>query len=184
MAHIRHSAPTSQRSSVWPLGSCGGTDVSAAWREWAVLRLSDRSWNRGKPFWKPVMNQTHRSGGKPFWKTLGKPFLGKPINSWEKPRKETRCVLSGKSYRFNVFTHFGLVVWLCHSCAKPLCVHCGLIPYFGDIASMRLLQFFAGHDAMYVLFFLASKGWLCYLASKELCLALLRLFVRHCGFCH
>jgi hypothetical protein len=32
---------------------------------------------------------------------------------------------------------------------------------------MRLLQFFAGHDAMYVLFFLASKGWLCYLASKE-----------------
>ena len=33
---------------------------------------------------------------------------------------------------------------------------------------MRLLQFFAGHDAVYVLFILASKGWLCYLASKEL----------------
>jgi hypothetical protein len=85
-------------------------------------------------------------------------------------------VLSGKSYRFNVFTHFGLVVWLCHSCAKPLYVHCGLIPYFGDVASMRLLQFFAGHDAVYVLFFLASKGWLCYLASKELLPSIIAAF--------
>jgi hypothetical protein len=134
--------------------------------------------------WKPVMNQTHRSGGKPFWKTLGKPFLGKPINSWEKPRKETRCVLSGKSYRFNVFTHFGLVVWLCHSCAKPLCVHCGLIPYFGDIASMRLLQFLLGMMPCMCYSSLRPRVGSATLRPRSFYLALLRLFVRHCGFCH
>jgi hypothetical protein len=49
---------------------------------------------------------------------------------------------------------------------------------------MRLLQFTAGHDAIYVLFFLASKGWLCYLASKELLPSIVTAFVAHCGFCH
>jgi hypothetical protein len=120
MAHIRHSSPASQRSSVWPLGSCGGTDVSAAWREWAVLRLSDRSWNRGKPFWKPVMNQTHRSGGKPFWKTPGKPFLGKPNNSWENLVRKPVVCLVGKATGLTSSPILGLSC----GCATPVQNHC------------------------------------------------------------
>ena len=46
---------------------------------------------------------------------------------------------------------------------------------------MRLLQFFAGHDAMYVLFFLASKELLPSIVTAFLFLFF--IFIHHCGFC-
>jgi hypothetical protein len=126
----------------------------------------------GKPFRKPVLTRLIDLGENHFGKPLGNPSRENPLIPGKTFSGNPLLCFSGKSYRFNVFTHF----WACRV-AMPLLLqnHCalfGLIPSLGISLPCERSRSLLGLMPCLCYSSLRPRVGCGYLASKEPRLAL------------